>query len=216
MLCLTPDFSVYYLLGRLKQETSIVTSRRAMNIISHAIEDATLIHQARGRIFSGFQRFSRFLPQIKRYRGLAERSDEIYVFGVPDVSPPPIPNVRYVPLEPHDQLAKEWFLISYGREFYSALVTEELTQLNTPDSLRQFRGVWTFDREMVSILDDWLASAVDAHLIEYSAEQFNIAKQYHILAESIQALRKRLQDNAAVPELHYLIEQHLKPALAAS
>ncbi len=156
------QFSVYRLVERTQQQNVLLSQRRTMSYISYQIENASLIDGAKTRIFSAFQYMSRFLPQIERYRRLAQTAESIYVFGVPDVRPPQIENIRYVFVTPDDQIAREWFLVSYGARFASALATEEITRFNDPDHLRQFRGMWTFDPEMVAILHDWLSSAVDA------------------------------------------------------
>lgn len=160
---LDSSFSVYHLVERLQNDkTQLLQDRKTMNVISYEIENATLLDNSRTRIFSGFQRMSRFLPQVKRYERIAKTAESVYVFGIPDITPPQIENITYIWLEPYFQLAKEWFLVSFGKPFASALATEELTHIDDPDNIRQFRGVWTFDISMVSILEEWLTRTVDA------------------------------------------------------
>lgn len=175
---ISPDFSVYQLVRRVAQQSALLNHRKTMTLISYEVENATLIDGAHTIIFSGFQRFSRFLPQLERYRQLAHQAQKVYVFGVPDVPVPAIPNIYFVPLQPSHQLAKEWFVVSYGADYYSALATEELTNVNHSDSLRIFQGVWTFDREMVSIIFEWLCREVN----DQSAlmEEVTYRKQTHI------------------------------------
>jgi DICT domain-containing protein len=104
-----PQFSVFRLVQRVQAQNTPLRHRRTMSQVSYEIENATLADSARNRIFSGFQYMSKFTPQVKRYTQMAAKAEAVYVFGVPDVEPPAIANVTYVPLSPKDQLAKECF-----------------------------------------------------------------------------------------------------------
>lgn len=193
-----PTFSVYGLVDRVTRESTTLRSRKAMTLISHEIENATLIDKAPTRIFSSFQRMSRFLPQQKRYAQLAQHAQEIYVFGVQDIPEYQMPdlghNVFYVPLRPDHQLAKEWFLVSYGPDFYSALATEELTDIDDPDHLRQFRGLWSFDLAMVSTLHEWLSGVVglSPRLSQANDDVHDYENQVKVMASTIGRLLDRL------------------------
>ena len=210
-----PSFSVYELVARTRRESSIIQHRRAMSVISHVIEDATLVDGARTTIYSSFQIMSKFLPQIPRYQQLAGMSEHVYVFGVPDVQVPHIPNITYVPLQPHDQLAKEWFIVSFGPTYYSALATEELTNVHDPDHMRQFKGIWSFDYNLVSILQDWLADTVGLRRLAYQEEtQVNLRLEANHINQAIDRLKRRVareQDEVLRQELTYLIVRGLKP-----
>lgn len=154
-------FSVYHLVERLQQVSSIVNHRRTMSLISYEIENAVLIDGARPRMFSSFQTMSKFVRQQARYEEIARRSESVYVFGIPDVIPPAIENIHYIYLSPRHQLAKEWFVVAYSEGYHCTLATEELTQMTDPDHERQFRGIWTFNYNIASILNDWLTSVLD-------------------------------------------------------
>lgn len=175
-----PGFSVFELTQRIQDQSSILNHRQTMNLISYEIENATLKDGARTRIFSSFQRMSRFIPQIPRYQKLAQTAESIYVFGIPDVIPPSIPNITYIDLKPTDRLAREWFLVSYGKDFASALATEELTHIDDPDTSRMFKGIWTFDAGLTSILEEWLTRTVDAEplYIDEAAQDGRRIAQY--------------------------------------
>lgn len=161
-IAIDPSLSVYELTARVVNSSMLVNHRRTMTLISYEIENAVLHDGARARIFSGFQKMSFFLPQVPRYKRLAERAESVYVFGVPDVLLPEIPNVTYVMISPRDQLAKEWFLLADAPDYASILATEELTTWDQPDDERTFKGVWSFDERIVSIVQEWLSSLVDA------------------------------------------------------
>lgn len=161
-IAIDPTLSVYALAARVADSSTMINHRRTMTLISYEIENAVLHDGARARIFSGFQRMSFFLPQVKRYQRLAQRAESIYVFGVPDVPLPNIPNVTYVMISPRDQFAREWFLVADAPDYASILATEELTNWDDPDDQRTFKGVWSFDDRIVSIVQEWLSSLVDA------------------------------------------------------
>ena len=141
-----PNFSVYNLTTRVdEQETAHLNHRRTMNVISYAIEDISVVDEVQTRVFAGFQRMSRFLPQVERYTKLAAVAESVYIFGIPDVEVPQIPNLTYIPISKHDRLSREWFLVSYGRDFHSTLATEEISHIDDDDDERVFKGIWTFD-----------------------------------------------------------------------
>lgn len=185
-------FSVYHLVERVQSSSTLLNHRQTMSYISYEIENATLVDNVSNRIFSGFQYLSKFIPQIPRYRRIASTAESVYVFGVADVEPPAIDNITYVRLQPTDQLAKEWFLISYGREYYSALATEELTKFTDPDHERMFKGIWTFDLNLVGIIEEWLTSLVDAHPLTFTQEQINLTKQIQLMSNSLTRLSDRI------------------------
>ncbi|MGJ3239265.1 MAG: DICT sensory domain-containing protein [Anaerolineae bacterium] len=215
---ITPDFSVYNLTRRSLRDVSIINGRRTMNIISNQIENSTLIDGAETVVFSAFQRYSRFKPQMKRYRQLAKQAKHIYVFGVPDDDLPAIDNVTYVPLKESDQLAQEWFLVSYGRDYFTALATEEVTHIDDPDHQRQFKGVWSFDIAVVSMLYDWLSQAVDLREYANPRDVANHQRQAQLLSNIIGRLSIRVmddapKDNGIRPELEQIMRKGLYPLL---
>jgi class 3 adenylate cyclase/DICT domain-containing protein len=180
-----------------------------MTIISYEIENATIIDGAHNIVFSGFQRFSRFLTQLDRYQQLARQAQRVYVFGIADVTPPAIPNVTFVPLTSKHQLAKEWFVLSYGPDYFSALATEELTHFDDPDETRVFKGVWTFDKEMVSILYEWLCREVNDYAA--LAEEIPYRPQTHmrLISNSIGRLMQATVQQDSSP-MHDILQGELK------
>ncbi|MBC8099819.1 MAG: hypothetical protein H7Y11_10280, partial [Armatimonadetes bacterium] len=96
-----------------------------------------------------------------------------------------IPRVTYVKLEPGTQLAKEWFLVSYGKDYFSALATEEQTHITDADEDRRFNGAWTFDVELVTILHDWLSSAVKAPPLVIADSERNYPSQIKLMGNTM-------------------------------
>ena len=224
-ITIDPQFSVFHLVDRVQLGNSVLNHRRTMSLVSYEIENATLTHGARNRIFAGFQVMSKFIPQIERYTSLAQRAESVYVFGVMDVQPPPLPHVTYVSLTQTDQLAKEWFLVSHGQDYFSALATEEVSHITDPDDQRVFKGLWTFDLSMVMILESWLTSAVDARPLQISDLEHNFSQQIRLMAATLGRFTARLstdQSKSGTPtvdhpeEIGTLIDSTLKPAVDAA
>ncbi len=144
-----------------------IRSVKTMLRISKEIEHAVIRDRARARVFSGFQQMSAFARQAERYQALAQHAESVYVFAHMDMQAPPIAGVQYVPLPEEHQLTKEWFVVADSPGFFTALVTEEL-----PEQKRMFKGMWTFDEEMVTILQEWLSNAVGAAPLAESARDY--------------------------------------------
>lgn len=212
-----PTFSVYRLTKRSMRDTAVMNHRRTMSIISSEIENATLVDGAETVIFAAFQGMSKFIPQVKRYRKLAEKAKHVYVFGVVDCPIPEIENITYVPLKPADQLAKEWFLVSFGRDYFSALATEELSNIDDPDEMRQFKGVWSFDIFLVGILHEWLSNIVGLRLDVQDQSGHDYLKQAELISNSIGRMTLRVMDNkgkddVVYQELEKIMQGSLHPA----
>lgn len=210
-----PAFSVYKLVNKLQNQNTILRHRQTMSEVSYEIENATLMDEARTRVFSGFQRMSKFVPQIPRYTKLAEKAESVYVFGIADIELPRIPNIIYIPLTQSDQLSKEWFLVSYGRDYASALATEEISQIDDPDDQRQFNGVWTFNLSLVSILEEWLTNTVDARTLGLTSEFMNHEKRLKLIGRNLSRLigRAARTKPRIQAELQTTIQNEVEPPL---
>ena len=215
------NLSVYQLVER-NDQNSVINHRRTMSLVSREIENASLADGANTMIFAGFQRTSKFIPQIRRYRRLATIARHIYVFAIFDFELPPIENITYVPLKTSDRLAKEWFLVSYGTDYFSALATEEITHVHTPDTERLFRGVWTFDVSLVSILHEWLSGIVGLRHEQRAIETHDVQNQIRLMINMIKRLddwrtrmhkKPRENDDLIRSELTSLMKQGILPAL---
>jgi DICT domain-containing protein len=190
-ITIDPTLSVYQLAARSQEQRIVVNHRRTMLVISHEIENTIIKHQVRARVFSAFQWMSRFTPQVARYQRLAQFAEAVYVFGCMDTVPPPIANVHYIPLKQTDQLAKEWFLIADSPEYFTALATEEITPPRTPEEERQFQGIWTFDEDLVSIMQEWLTSLVDARPL-LGTDKRNYQRQVKLMSDALAGLTARM------------------------
>ncbi|MEQ8675097.1 MAG: DICT sensory domain-containing protein [Aggregatilineales bacterium] len=173
---IAPSASVYALVQNDMKHQRLLNNVGMMTLISREIENTILKDGVKARVFSSFQRISSFLPQRKRYEQMAARAESVYVFAHFDMTPPPIVNVNFIPVDPESQFAKEWFVVTDAPNFFTALVTEEVDSPDDPRAQRMFRGLWSFDEEMVTIIQDWLSSIVQiqmpAHADQRSASDY--------------------------------------------
>jgi DICT domain-containing protein len=216
-----PTFSVYHLTERLEEnrQSSVMYSRKTMNQISYQIENATLIDGAPTRIFSGFQRMSKFLPQAKRYAKIAGKAESVHVFGINDVPHlPQIPNLTYVNLTREHQLAKEWFLVSYNKMFASVLATEEITDFDAPDADREFKGLWSFDVRLAALLEEWLTHTVGMPELMVREENHNARAQRTLVTKILDRMRERTVGSMIATDtqeqLRIVIENTLHPIVS--
>ncbi len=77
-----------------------------MNSISRLIENQLIENQLPVNFYAGFERFSHFPDQLRRYSRLGAVCRRVYVFGVPDIRPPSIPGIEFVELSPTSPLAR--------------------------------------------------------------------------------------------------------------
>lgn len=125
-------------------------SRQMMLTLSYAIEDLAAASGPQTVLIATFQRLSLYRPQIARYANLAPQIAQVFVLGLPDISPPPIPKVTVLPIEASWPLTQEWAVIACGPTCSAALISRD-TEGFRPDrrSLR-FAGRWTTDRREVT------------------------------------------------------------------
>jgi DICT domain-containing protein len=144
------DVSLYRTIPASVGDAVFVNSVPLMNVISHELEDIVVNNSLPVDFYTGFQRFSFFMRQIQRYKRLAAVCRRVYVWGVPDIDPPTIPGIEFMPLTADMELAREWFLVVNTPSFFSALLTREVTYgQQLPKGARRFRGVWTYDPALV-------------------------------------------------------------------
>ncbi|MCQ3931663.1 MAG: hypothetical protein DPW16_14495 [Chloroflexi bacterium] len=187
--------------------------RHSLISISREIENCVMEIRTPVRVFAGFQKLSFFLPQLKRYREIAQKAESVWVFGVPDITPPDIPGIEYA-LLPHDHLlTQEWFLVVESAEYFSALVAKDLSGLELPQTERMFRGIWTFDPDLVNQVQRRLSHLVGLTPLDYDFDERDYGSQMHhvsrIANDLIQTLEKRNTQLIEAQQLHEQLVQML-------
>lgn len=130
-------------------------SRRTMIALSHVIEEQAVAGGAQTVLIAAFQRLSLYAVEAPRYRMIAPHFAQIYVFGVPDVEVPDVPNVRIVPLEPSWPLVQEWSVIASGPRVAVGLLARDVEGFDPGRRSRSFEGQFTTD---AALLDAAVAS----------------------------------------------------------
>lgn len=168
------------------QHHRLIKTVPIMRAISHLIEDQLLLLGQPVELYAGFQRFSRFAPQAARYAELARVCRRIYVFGVPDVEPPHIPGVEFVPLAEEAALALEWFILVDTPDFWTTLVTREVSGADLVTGGRRYDGVWSFEHEAVDRV-----SLLISQLLSHTYRP-NVHRNYSRQSAQVSAVNGRL------------------------
>lgn len=143
------DVSLFRSISGQYQDLRRVNTTAMMNVISHHIEDQVIQHRLPVDFYAGFQRFSNFPEQLRRYSRLGAVCRRVYVFGVADYQPPNIPGIEFVELSPTSMLSKEWFLLVNTADFWTTLVTQEVEGRDQTSGGRRFDGLWSFNEVVV-------------------------------------------------------------------
>ncbi|HEX8459426.1 MAG TPA: DICT sensory domain-containing protein [Pyrinomonadaceae bacterium] len=125
-----------------------------LEYVSLLIENALLLRTHReGRVYVGFEKLSRMEYVADRFLRISDVSERVYVFGVPDWTPPRHPNLGIVKLKPEAHLAREWFVIAHSNKYNAALVAVDEDGFDTPVlDERNFRSFKTTDPAIVARL----------------------------------------------------------------
>lgn len=132
------------------QDLRSVSSVAMMNTISRLVEDQIIKHELPVNFYAGFERFSNFPDQMRRYSRLGAACRRVYVFGVPDVQPPAISGIEFIAISPQSPLAREWFLLIDTPDFWTTLLTKEVDGRDEASGGRRFDGIWSFDEQVVA------------------------------------------------------------------
>ncbi|MEM7028116.1 MAG: ATP-binding protein [Chloroflexota bacterium] len=141
--------SLYNLIANEYRDLLFLNTVDMMNTISRRIEWTVIDNTLPVDFYAGFQRFSFFLLQQERFERLANVARRIYIFGIPDVTPPIIPGIEFIPIDEESNLALEWFLVINASYFYTALLTREVFGQDEITGKRRFSGIWTHDEVIV-------------------------------------------------------------------
>jgi DICT domain-containing protein len=137
-----------------------------------------------------FQGLSRYLRQLPRYRTLAPRLAQVYVIGVADVEPEPVPGVTVVPIDAASPLVQEWVVLASGPRFCAGLLAHDREPYTPGRPSYQFFGRWTTDP---SVVDDRLAAFFQALGRPMPAPRHDSRAIFERSRELLQELKVRMQ-----------------------
>lgn len=135
-----------------------------MEYLSLLIENAILLRTNRaGRVYAGFEKFSRLEPIVDRYLRIADVSERVYIFGVNDWAPPRHPRLKPIAVAPESQMSLEWFVIANSPNYRIALVGKDADGFTAPVlENRTFHAIKTSDQTIVQELAETAEKLVDA------------------------------------------------------
>jgi len=167
------EFSLYDLALKLSQSTEAADlgsvsyiSRRDFNeretftfkaqvpcleYLSLLIESAVLLRSKRaGRVYVSFEKLSIMESVVDRYLRIGDLSERVYVFGVPDWTPPRHPNIKIFPLSKDSRLSSEWVVIVDSPTLRVALIARDDDGFNAPVlEARNFSALKTSNPDIV-------------------------------------------------------------------
>ncbi len=128
--------------------------------ISRLIEDTVIKTPGIADTHVSFQYFSRIAAQIKQYQRVADASNHLWLYGIPDA---PLPKLRRTigistggtPLEEY------WFVVAYGPGIYASLLAKEI---HPEPGQRVYEGFFTFEPQtayqIISILNQMFPAQI--------------------------------------------------------
>ncbi|WP_413161488.1 DICT sensory domain-containing protein [Capilliphycus salinus ALCB114379] len=171
--------------------------KSSLTALSHAIEDLVLSRGDQPLVIANFQQERFYRQEIRRYREIAQHSDQVYVLAVPEVeSNLSVHSEPYeiIPLERDDELAQEWHLVIVASEYSACLVCREQSQEgDLVDQARRFQGFWTFDTEVSRLAAWWLLEYIvtDSPQLKTKVEQ--AYEKYQLGSQTSQFVSVRSQ-----------------------
>jgi DICT domain-containing protein/signal transduction histidine kinase len=126
--------------------------KASLTALSHAIEDLVLVGTDAPLVMANFQQERYYRQEAHRYQRIAQRTNQVYVLAAPDSAFSAV-GVPYetIALNQDDGLAQEWHLIVIGQKYSACLICREHASpidAASLDQSRQFKGIWTFDRQV--------------------------------------------------------------------
>ncbi|MGD1911396.1 MAG: DICT sensory domain-containing protein [Rivularia sp. (in: cyanobacteria)] len=159
--------------------------KASLTALSHAMEDLVIVGTEKPLVIANFQQERFYRQEARRYARIAKRSDQVYVLCAPDsdlvaTSTP----YTVIPFESSDNfLAQEWHLIIIAQAYSACIVCREFSapvEGVSLDQLRQFKGIWTFERQVSKTAAILLLNRILDYRPEL-AEKVEIAKQRYDL-----------------------------------
>jgi DICT domain-containing protein/signal transduction histidine kinase len=159
--------------------------KTSLTALSHAMEDLILVGKDKPLVIANFQHERFYLQESRRYYRIAQRTDQVYILAAPNTNFSPIltPYVT-IPIDRNDGLAQEWHLIIIGQKYAACIIALEFASpvdAPTLDQARQFKGIWTFERQVSTTAAQLILQRILAYRPELTAK-VEIAQQRYGLS----------------------------------
>ena len=164
--------------------------KASLTALSHAMEDLVIVGNEEPLVIANFQQERFYRQETRRYARIAKRSSQVYVLAAPDSdllanSTP----YTVIPFDSNDDfLAQEWHLIIIARAYSACIVCREFSapvEGVSFDELRQFKGIWTFERQVSKTAAQMLFKRILDYRPEL-ADKIEIARQRYGLTTDSQ------------------------------
>jgi DICT domain-containing protein/signal transduction histidine kinase len=156
--------------------------KSSLTALSHAMEDLVLVGEDAPLVIANFQQERYYRQEAVRYQEMAQKSDRVYVLAAPetDFASAPAP-YNTIGLHQADGLAQEWHLVIIADKYAACLICREhaapIDSANL-DSARQFRGFWTFDREISAAAARLLCDRIAIYRPDLATEIIDTKHRY--------------------------------------
>jgi DICT domain-containing protein/signal transduction histidine kinase len=158
--------------------------KSTLTALSHAIEDLVLARSDAALVIASFQQERFYRQEIRRYRQIAQHSDQVYVLAVPEAKSDWSLNsepYEIFPLQPDNALAQEWHLVIVAEQYSACLVCREQSEDgNFVDQARRFQGLWTFDPQVCRSAAGWLLEYIVADCPQLRTKVERAYQQYQL------------------------------------
>lgn len=160
--------------GRLADLSNAATDAAASNGAPVELNGVNAADEAepaeRARVFVMAGRLSEALADIEHYKAVSQSAD-IWIFGVPDVIFPDLPNIRAITLEAGTTLARERSVVVHSRSFGAALFAIEAGRLEEADAAsRYFEGYLTARPKVVQVAVNRLTALMNLPALDVRRE----------------------------------------------
>jgi len=167
--------------------------KSSLMALSHAMEDLVLSGSEAPLIIASFQRERFYRQETRRYRQLSQRADRAYILTVPEVESGLAiahPSCETIPLDPSDDLAREWYLVAIGKQYTTCLICREIETAAEPivDRARRFEGIWSFDRRVSIQAARLLLAQISTRRPELRSEIEQVWEDYGLTAETAEPI----------------------------
>lgn len=155
--------------------------KASLTALSHAMEDQVLAGVVdRPLMIATFQRERFYRQEAHRYRRIAQKTPQVYVLAAPETDfANQSGEYETIAFGPDDRLVQEWNLVIVGPRYASCLICQEREAARVfkqqMDQVRQFEGIWTFDRQVTCAAAELLLQQIVAYRPEL-AEKVELAR----------------------------------------
>ncbi len=142
---------------------------RAMNLVSHALEERVIEDHLSSEVYAGFQRFALLTPQERRYRAMLNTARYVYIYGIDDAQPnSPSARLQHprlirfpIDLARETGMERFWFVTLDDPRWRTALLARQVRGdlWAHSQAARSYQGIWTFDPALVEAIIQTLRQA---------------------------------------------------------